>query len=585
MVTPGDVPHPRGPSALLVLALSGCADDPAGASATGTSSSDTTQGSTATTASPTTGPGCTPGAVVCSDAGAQTCDADGELAPAVACPAQCVPDVGCVDCVAGTTRCGEAGVERCDDSGTWTVLEACNADQGITCDADAGACVGACLPASLFAAGPGHGPVGCEFYATTTRISKANDDLLAVFVTNPGDEPTTVRATRNFWSGAVLEVAPHTAERIILPWDNALAAPGGASIVSRGAAVHIQSDRPVLVAQYAPAVPDNSNDASLLLPVTSWGTRYPVAAYAGAELQPGTFAEASYVVVASADATRVEVLGPPGLQVHAGAGVDASGAGTVMLDRGDALQVLALAENDPTGSLVSADKPVQVLGAHACARVPTDHDFCDHLEESMPPDVALGRTHVVIPPVTADDPSQRRAQVVRVVALAPRTGVLFQPAVAPAAVLAAGAFLELGPTDQPFVVQTTEPVLVAQYMVGTDWDDSLTDPSLTVATAVESLTAAHWFHTVPGWDATDVDVVARAGTTVQLDGAPLVDWTALGASGWLFGHVRLPPDEASGAHAIVADLPIAASVYSAGAGSSSTSYWRTTGFAHGATGP
>lgn len=582
MVAPGSVPHPRGPSALLALALSGCPDDPAGTGATGSSSTSTAQEPTATTASPTTGPGCEPGQIACSDAGAQTCDADGQLAPAVACPAQCVPDLGCVDCLAGATRCGDAGVERCDESGAWALQEACNADQGVTCDADAGACVGACLPASLFAAA-GHGPLGCEFYATSTAIVRTADDLLAVFVTNPGDEPTTVRATRTFWSGAVVEVAPHATERVILPWDNALAGPD-ASLVSRGGAVRIQSDRPVLVTQYAPVAPSSSNDASLLLPVTSWGTRYPVASYAGASPQPGLFYEAGYVVVAAEDATRVELLGPPGLQVHAGAGVDASGAGTVMLDRGDALQVLAVAAHDPTGSLVTADKPVQVIGSHACARVPTSLDFCDHLEEAMPPDLALGRTHVVIPPVADEDPAQRRAQVVRVVATAPRTGVLFQPAVAPAAVLAAGAFLEVGPTDQPFVVQTTAPVLVAQYMVGEQWDDARTDPSLTVTTPVEGMTAAHWFHTVPGWDATDVDIVARAGATVSVDGAPIVAWTPLGASGWQFGHLRLPAADAPGAHAIAGDAPIAASVYSVGAGSNATSYWRTTGHARGAAG-
>ena len=566
---------------LLISLLAACSTSDAATTAGSTTTSGEPDATSMTT-SPTTGSACTPGAIACSDAGAQACGVDGRLEPAIACPAVCVPDVGCVDCDAGATRCSAVGVERCDEAGAWQLLTACDADQGITCDADQGACVGACLPDNLLAAGSGFGPVGCEFYATSSVVLLSQDEVLGVFLTNPGDLPATVRVERPFWAGAVVEVAAGSTERLSVPWDNNLIAPGGKTVLSRGGAVRIRSDRPILVTQHAPATPHASNEASLLFPVHAWGTAFSVASFAGTKQPSGDFSEGSYVVVAAEDGTQVELVGAPGLQVHAGAGVDASGHGKVTLDRGDALQVLADRDNDITGSLVLADRPVQVIAAHHCALVPADVAFCDHLEESMPPHPALGRTHALIPPVQAGDPTLRRVQLVRVIALEGPTGVAFEPALFPAAVLSApGEVLEVGPTDQPFVLQTTAPVLVAQYMVGASFDGSHTDPSLTITPPLESARTDHWFHTVPGWDATDVDIVAPAGTLVRLDGADLSDWTPLGASGLMFGHLRLPADAAMTTHTLVGDAAITASVYSVSAGTSSTSYWHPTGYAFG----
>jgi hypothetical protein len=460
----------------------------------------------------------------------------------------------------------------------WVVVETCDAELGITCED--GACVGECLPANLLARGRSH--LGCEFFATSSSANTPNDEALGVFVTNPGDQPATVRAERPPWSGIVVEVAPHASASMVLPWATDIVSPGGTTALSRDGAVRIASDRPITVAQHNPIAPMASGgDASLLLPVTSWGTRHVVAGYAGPEVQPGTFYEGFYVVVAAEDGTQVKVDAPAGIEVHPGLGVGTDGGGEVTLDRGDVLQVLAKGPNDLTGSFVDADKPVQVLGGHRCARVPIDVGFCQHLEESLPPVMVLGDTYAVVPPVTDADPALRRAQIVRVIAAESPVGLQFTPEVAPPTMLAApGDFLEIGPVDTPFVVVSTGgPVLTVQYMIGGAWDDSRAAPAMTITPPQPAFVAEQSILAAPGWDSTDVDIVAPAGTLVKFDGSPLTEWTSIPSSGVAFGHVRLGPDDALGTHTIVADVPVGVSVYAMGAGvTAHASYWHPAGF-------
>src|SRR5690606_15160475 len=122
---------------------------------------------------------------------------------------------------------------------------------------------------------------------------------------------------------------------------------------------------------------------------------YVVAAWPHWSSYPGF-----YAVVASQDGTSVTVTGPGGgTNVQAGANISNTGFGNVTLDAGDVLQVVTASGGDVTGSLISADAPVQVLGGHSCTQVPIGTTACDHLEEAMFPVETLSTDYLVVPPV------------------------------------------------------------------------------------------------------------------------------------------------------------------------------------------
>lgn len=525
-----------------------------------------------------------PGAIQCIGASMQTCTPEGTPGPLEHCETLCAADIGCADCAPGATRCVGLSVERCEDGSNWSVKEECNALQGITCDATAGVCVGACLAETLRAQDFSH--VGCEFYAVSSGTNTPSGDVvLGVFVVNPNKESVSVHAERPYWPGITIEVAPESTMSITLPWDKALTSPGGETKISPEGSIRIQSNLPVLVSQYNSLVPASNNDASLLLPVSSWGMRYAIVDYGDSELpsKPGFYNEGAYVVVAATNDTEVDLLAPLGQKVYPTLGIGTDGNGHVTLQAGEALQVLANGASDLTGSFVIADKPVQVLATHRCAAVPASLQSCDKLEEAMPPISALGLTHVVVPPVLNDNVTIRRAQVVRILAAEPGTSLSFEPAVAlPATLANPGDFIEIGPLDQAFTIKSTHPVLVAQYMVGSGLDGAMTDPSLTVTLPVERYRVDYWVHSVPGWAATDLDVIAVSGTTVFLDGSPVELLAPIAGSNFMVGHVRLPEDPMAITHIISGDQPIGVSIYSVqiGAGDNkTTSYWRPAGYA------
>ena len=259
--------------------------------------------------------------------------------------------------------------------------------------------------------------------------------------------------------------------------------------------------------------------------------------------------------------------------------MNADGKGDITLHRADVLQVLGDGAADLSGSFVSADKPVQVMAAHRCAAVPFGTLYCNKLEEAMLPNTALGKVHVIVPPMMESDPGIRRAQIIRIVAVEADALVTFTPEISTPLHLKMGQVFEVGPIDKAFVIGSTAPVQVAQYMLGREFDNNLTGPSMALVPAAERFRPDHWFHTTPGWAYTDIDVVAPAGAFVELDGVPLDAWESVEGSSWVVGHVRFASGDTE-LHSLVADAPIVAFVYSARTTEpdKAISYWRPTGY-------
>lgn len=244
------------------------------------------------------------------------------------------------------------------------------------------------------------------------------------------------------------------------------------------------------------------------------------------------------------------------------------------MNEGDVLQVISglsgfsIDPIDLTGTLVSADKPVQVVAGHDCTFIPNDVGYCDHLEESMPPVETLSTTYIVTPPVSAGGGTD--AQYVRVIATQPVTTLTYDPPIgAPANLANAGDYIEIPATNVDFVVTGDKPILVSQYMQGQGDSGIPGDPAMALAVATEQYRGSYLFHAPTNYLSNYVNITAPNGAVITLDGADVAGFTPIGASGFSVARVQLN-NGGDGNHNITGNMPFGISVYGYG---DDTSYW------------
>ena len=527
---------------------------------TGPTSTGDRPDTTTTTTGPATGsttgepPACLEDTIVCDGDTAQVCDGAGGLKSEEVCPVACAPGLGCVECVPGDSQCQGPDLAVCDAAGAgFEVAETCDELQGLTCDAPSSACVGAC-------AGLGPSYIGCDYWPTVLQqldlYNSAPKDVFAVAVANTSGEAALVTITQGANQIDQFMVAPTSVQVVALPWVDSLSKGTGPSVVVKGGAYRLRSTRPVTVYQYNPLAATTTNDASLLLPVNTWTGNYVVAAWPGWGGQAGF-----YAVVARQDDTTVSLQpSATGNTVMAGGGVASDGTGVVDLNAGDVLQVITQT-HDVTGTIVKADKPVQVFGGHECTFVPLGVGACDHLEESMFPLETLAREYVVVPPVQVPNDTLDKAQVVRVIASEPATTLTFDPDQPVNKFLAdAGDFVELTTTTAKFVVTADKKILVAQYMVGQSGGFGTSDPAMLLAVNPMQWRKNYLFHASTTWVANYVDVIAPVNAAVSVDGVAVAGWQPVGAGDYQVAHIKLG-NAGDGSHTVVGDVSVGIGVY------------------------
>lgn len=546
--------------ALIALACSACFFNPSSYSSTDTSTS-------------TGAPPCTPGEIVCTSVTEQAeCAPDGQPGPPTACAGDdtCVDGVGCVACQAGAVRCEGEELQRCGEAAAWETVETCNVAQGMMCDAGAMGCTGECLPGSLPLTAS-----GCEFYAITTAQLAQMDGVFAIVLENPGGNEANVTITQAEDFEPILDIVPAGGIRVIeLPFVPELLNAFKGELVRDGA-YRIQSDRPIQAYQYSTVNVTASTDSSLLWPRHTWSTRYFVASYEATAVMNG-FYRGSWAVIGGEDGLSVTVTPRPGTKAKGGPGIGVDGGGAAPLDTGDVLQIVSADDGDLTGAMLVADKPVLVFGGHECSFMPAGVGYCDHLEEVMLPVSQLGTEYVVAAPSRHDLPTERRAQVVRVIAVEANTTLAYDPPQmgAPVMIAGPGEFVELAPTAENFMLVADKPVLVAQYMLGATFDEE-SDPAMLVTLPVARWHTTHHVHVLPDWLPVDADILAPAGASVTIDGTPVVDFVDVGESPYQVAHVRF--DDDPGLVEIAGSQPIAVNVYATTLGIPTTSFWHSTG--------
>jgi hypothetical protein len=303
-------------------------------------------------------------------------------------------------------------------------------------------------------------------------------------------------------------------------------------------------------------------------------------------------------ITATTNGTMVTVKVASGAQVLGGTGILATGGGgtlTITLDAGDVAELMAGNGSDISGSVVQASAPVQVITGHPCFEIPPTAPACDHMEESVFPAETWGKDYVVTRP--AGPNGNTVPHQVRFYGNFDNTHLTYNPPAPPAGcptTLSAGQVVECGmggacpiavdqtktytcgETDQDFEVTGDQPFAVATFTLGASIVDPNTrppdqkgDPAQSLVTAVEQFRSKYVFLAPDDYPVNYVDIVAKTGTTITLDGqAPTATPQAVGSSTYSVSRVQLGGGQA-GAHVLTASKPVGIQVVGYG---SYTSY-------------
>jgi hypothetical protein len=457
--------------------------------------------------------------------------------------------------------------------------------------------------------------VGCDYWPTVTSNSVWSIFDFGVVVANAGDMPADVTVTGPGGVNQTTTVAPNALAKIYLPWVKSLKGldmdqcatpvPLVATVTAPKGAYHLTSTFPVIVYQFnaleyraaggpagknwvtcpgtttpcstAPGMQplgcfSFTNDASLLLPTTALTGNYRVTGQHG-ETARGLGA---YVAItATADATSVTVKVSQKGNIVAGGGIAAVASGgmtTFVMNAGDVVELLGGANDsaDLSGSLVQANKPVQVIVGNTCFNNPTSAPACDHLETAVFPAETLGQHYIVTAPTSPD--GDVKGHTVRLYGNSDNTQLVFTPKPAGApSLINAGQVVDLGQLNMDFEVTGSHEFAVSSFQLGGtladpkmvgDTTPSRGDPSQSLITAVEQYRLKYVFLAPDDYDVSFADVQGPMGASLMLDGAAVTQSaTGIGPNG--FGVTRIPL--MGGAHVLTSDQPVGLQVMGYGA--------------------
>ena len=479
------------------------------------------------------------------------------------------------DCTPGPVGCVDTDTVRIcnDDRFTYSELDC---EEGTECLG------GQCLaePCSRFS----KTYIGCEFWAVDlANFEAANARPVAVSVSNFFDLDADVTLT-NWATRSVVEETVRAGEiRTFTLNDIDLDA---SERTDRS--YLIESNAPVTVHQFNPrnnSLEVFSNDASLLLPSGSIGTDYRVIGWP-TEVNEGVTLRAYMTIVATAADTTVRVV--PSVDTRRGDGIPAMTAGEeylITMMQGEVVSVGTVSQDgmDLTGTIIESDEPVVVFSGVDCANVPRGVRYCDHLEQQLAPVDTWDSEFV------ATGFAQRGTEptIWRVLALRDGTDLSTDPPVEGlhGVSLDAGELVEVS-TALDFVIDATGPIAVAQFMVGSEYpgfeagcdrvgnpdgcaipaepacfegNTAIGDPSFLLAVPMTQFRREYFVLVPEDYRDDYFSVVAREGTTVDLDGTPLdlQSGTRIGDSDWFALRLQV----LDGQHRVTSEDPFGLTVY------------------------
>jgi hypothetical protein len=323
-----------------------------------------------------------------------------------------------------------------------------------------------------------------------------------------------------------------------------LAEPIGSEIIQEKA-IHLVSDS--LLNLYALNWSKNSSEVALIYPTASLGKEYYAMCYTphiqGNGYNTGNGRNSEFVVVASQDNTTVNIT--PSKVTDKG--IAGGSLIRVNLDKGELYQVQSenlpksnlSGQGDLTGSYLTSDKPVAVFAGSLSTTVPGDSTVSawDHLYEQMPPVQAWGTTFIAVPLLN------RQKDTYRILASQPNTYV--QIGNNPSTPLTVGIPFEFMLSyDQPSLIKSDKPILVAQYSNSNNVDAAYNkgdgDPFEIIVSPVNQTREEVAFVAYDSPEITSkfyINVVVRddAVGKILLDNA-VVPFTALSGTGYSYAQ-------------------------------------------------
>lgn len=186
---------------------------------------------------------------------------------------------------------------------------------------------------------------------------------------------------------------------------------------------------------------------------------------------------------------------------------------------------------DPTGTIITASKPVQVISGNKCAGI-LSSSKCDHIAESLPPIKAWGRNYALVPFA-----GRSSGYVVKIMAVEDNTDVtLTLQGEAPEVVSLDDGSVEERLIYLPRIltIASSKPILVAQFMHSAySAAGNIGNPSMVILPAVEHAIARTLPFTSLDHRFTNYITLWMSNTDInglRLDGTVMDSWTVIGVA-------------------------------------------------------
>ena len=346
-------------------------------------------------------------------------------------------------------------------------------------------------------------------------------------------------------------------------------------------AFSIKSSAPVVAYDIFPYGGAKSyiSSATLLVPTPAWGDNYVAVTAYPKVANPSIPLQQPFVQIAAADdGTTVTVR--PSVPIAGGPSVapGAAGAPSVYnLAKGQVLQLKQ--DEDLSGSIIQANKPVGVWGGNSCMAIETNESSCDSGHQQLFPAKALGSKYVALKHKDRL-PGVEEAPPWRIVGVVDGTQLTYEPFTPPGAPTAVrtGEVIHFRAAG-PLVIKSQDnahPFYLSGHMTAqksSGQDFGVGDPEFVNMVATEQYLRSYVFMTDPTMKFTNLALVRVKGPNgfadVELDcGGKVAGWQGVGNDGTLqvarydlvAGGVPLGQCD-NGRHTIKSDQPFGLTVW------------------------